>query len=110
MRSAINNHRREGLCPEIVAVTLPEKSGGREVWLTRSDVACLLRSAWRVFVTSAGRRKSGCGLAAARKIYLVQSRRGRAACGAARTSVIARYWRALKATCSSDQWFLCLPL
>ena len=47
LRAAINHHRREGLCSEIVAVALPQKSPGRDVWLTRSEAALLLRAAWR---------------------------------------------------------------
>jgi integrase len=47
LRAAINHHRQEGLCSEIVSVVLPEKSAGRDVWLTRSEAARLIRAAWR---------------------------------------------------------------
>src|ERR1700730_1133076 len=47
LRAAINHHRREGLCSEIVSVVLPEKPAPREQWLTRSEAARLLRAAWR---------------------------------------------------------------
>jgi hypothetical protein len=47
MRAAINHHRREGLCSEIVSVVLPAKSLPRETWLTRSEAARLLWAAWR---------------------------------------------------------------
>src|SRR6516164_3060955 len=47
LRAAINHHRREGLCSEIVSVALPEKPKSREQWLSRSEVAKLLRAAWR---------------------------------------------------------------
>jgi len=47
LRSAINHHRREGLCSEVVEVSLPEKSLPRERWLTRLEAANLLRSARR---------------------------------------------------------------
>src|SRR5262249_43758391 len=47
LRAAINHHRREGLCSEIVAVALPEKAPGREVWLTRAQAARLIWAAWR---------------------------------------------------------------
>ena len=47
LRAAINHHRREGLCSEIVSVVLPEKVAARELWLTRSEAARLLRAAWR---------------------------------------------------------------
>lgn len=47
LRSAINHHRREGLCSEIIEVILPEKSRPRERWLARGEAARLLRAAWR---------------------------------------------------------------
>ena len=47
LRAAINHHRREGLCSEIVSVVLPEKSEGRDVFLTRLQAARLLWAAWR---------------------------------------------------------------
>lgn len=47
LRAAINHHRKEGLCSEVVEVVLPEKSAPRERWLTRSEAARLLWSAWR---------------------------------------------------------------
>jgi integrase len=47
LRSAINHHRTEGLCSEVVGVALPEKSDPREDWLTRSEAARLIWAAWR---------------------------------------------------------------
>jgi integrase len=47
LRSAINHHRTEGLCSEVVGVALPEKSEPRQDWLTHSEAAKLIRSAWR---------------------------------------------------------------
>ncbi|WP_441256050.1 tyrosine-type recombinase/integrase [Tardiphaga sp. 285_C5_N1_2] len=47
LRSAINYHRNEGLCSEIVGVALPEKSAPSEDWLTRSEAARLIWAAWR---------------------------------------------------------------
>ena len=47
LRSAINHHRMEGLCSEIVGVALPDKSEPREDWLTRSEAARLIWAAWR---------------------------------------------------------------
>jgi integrase len=47
MRAAINWHRREGLCREIVEVWLPKRSEPRERWLTRDEVAKLLWTAIR---------------------------------------------------------------
>lgn len=47
LRAAINHHRREGLCSEVVEVALPEKSQPRTRWLSRSEAAALLLAAWR---------------------------------------------------------------
>jgi integrase len=47
LRAAINHHRREGLCDRIVEVVLPPKAPPRDRWLTRDEVARLLRTAWR---------------------------------------------------------------
>lgn len=56
LRSAINHHRTEGLCSEIVGVALPEKSAPCEDWLTRSEAARLIWAAWRA------RQKMGEGI------------------------------------------------
>ena len=47
LRSAINHHRTEGLCSEVVGVALPEKNEPREDWLTRYEAARLISAAWR---------------------------------------------------------------
>lgn len=47
LRAAINWHRAEGLCREVVEVPLPPRSKPEERWLTRSEVAKLLWTAWR---------------------------------------------------------------
>lgn len=47
LRAAINHHRQEGYCSEIVSVVLPERSPGRDIWLTRSQAASLIWAAWR---------------------------------------------------------------
>ncbi|NLF17766.1 MAG: site-specific integrase [Lentisphaerae bacterium] len=47
LRSAINWHRREGYCREVVEVFLPPRSQPKERWLTREEVARLLWTAWR---------------------------------------------------------------
>jgi hypothetical protein len=47
LRAAINHHRREGLCSEVVSVVIPEKGIARERWLTRSEAARLIWAAWR---------------------------------------------------------------
>jgi integrase len=47
LRAAIIHHRKEGKCNAIVEIVLPERSPPRERWLTRSEAARLIRSAWR---------------------------------------------------------------
>jgi integrase len=47
LRAAINYHRREGLCSEIVSVWLPERPEARVRWMTRSEAARLIWAAWR---------------------------------------------------------------
>lgn len=47
LRAAIRYHRAEGLCREVVEVTLPERSPPRERWLTRPEAARLIWAAWR---------------------------------------------------------------
>ncbi len=47
LRAAITHHRREGLCRETVEVVLPAKSPSRIRWMTRSEVARLVITAWR---------------------------------------------------------------
>jgi integrase len=47
LRAAINHHRKEGLCREVVEVVLPEKGAARDRWLTRSEAARLIWAAWR---------------------------------------------------------------
>ena len=56
LRSAINHHRREGLCSEFVGVALPDKGEPKEDWLTRSEAAALIWAAWRA------RQKMGEGI------------------------------------------------
>ncbi|MFC0009653.1 tyrosine-type recombinase/integrase [Devosia nitrariae] len=47
LRAAINYHRKEGYCREVVEVTLPAKSVAKERWLTRTEAARLLWTCWR---------------------------------------------------------------
>jgi len=56
LRAAINHHRREGLCNQVVEVTLPERGHRRETFLTRSEAARLLWAAWTMRETQRGRR------------------------------------------------------
>ena len=47
LRAAIEHHLREGLHREIVRVVLPEKGEPRQRWLSRSEAARLIWSAYR---------------------------------------------------------------
>lgn len=47
LKAAINHHRREGLCSEVIEVVLPPAGAGRDRWLTRSEAARLIWAAWR---------------------------------------------------------------
>lgn len=47
LRSAINHHRKEGLCSKIISVVLPKKAPPRDRWLTRQEAARLILGAWR---------------------------------------------------------------
>lgn len=89
MRSAINYHRKEGLCRHVVEVTLPEKPQPREGWLTRPEVARHLWAAWRAKDPLTGR---WLGRHTARYILtsLYTGTRTAAVCGAAIRPTIGR--------------------
>jgi hypothetical protein len=55
LRAAINHHRLEGLCSEIIEVVLPPERPARERWLTRSEAARFIWSAWRYREVQKGR-------------------------------------------------------
>jgi hypothetical protein len=93
LRSAINHHRREGLCSEVVSVALPAKSGSREAWLTRSQAARLIRAAWRAKQTMQDKRTErvvGRHLARFILVGLYTGSRSAVICGAALTPAIGR--------------------
>ena len=93
LRAAINHHRQEGLCSEIVAVAVPKKSGGRDVWLTRSEAARLMWAARRARqVMRDGHTKRAVGKHIARFILvgLYTGTRHAAICGAALQPAIGR--------------------
>ena len=93
LRAAINHHRREGLCSEIVSVALPEKPKSREQWLTRSQAAKLLRAAWRarqVMRDDVTLRATGKHLARFILVGLYTGTRHAALCGAAIQPAIGR--------------------
>jgi hypothetical protein len=93
LRAAINHHRREGLCSEVVSVVLPDKSEGRDIWLTRNQAAGLIRAAWRANQIMQDRRtKRAVGRHLARLILvgLYTGSRSGAICGAALMPTIGR--------------------
>ena len=93
LRAAINHHRREGLCSEVVSVALPEKSASREGWLTRSQAARLIWAAWRAKQVMQDRRtERAVGQHVARFILtgLYTGTRSGAICGAALMPTIGR--------------------
>ncbi len=93
LRAAINHHRREGLCSEIVSVVLPEKAPGRERWLTRSEAARLLWAAWRAKQIIGGRdtqRPVGRHIARFILVGLYTGTRSSAICGAAMIPIVGR--------------------
>jgi integrase len=93
LRAAINHHRREGLCSEIVSVVLPSRGVGRERWLTRSEAARLLRAAWRakqVMRDRDTRRAVGKHVARFILVGLYTGTRSAAICGAALMPTVGR--------------------
>jgi integrase len=93
LRAAINHHRREGLCSEIVNVVLPDKVSARERWLTRSEVTRLLWAAWRarqVMRDKHTRRAVGRHVARFILVALYTGTRSSAICRAALMPTIGR--------------------
>lgn len=102
LRAAINHHRREGLCSEVVEIVLPEKPQRRERWLTRSEAAALLWAAWRARQKDAntgGETKRPVGRHVARFILvgLYTGTRAGAICGASLDRVSGRGYIDLEA-------------
>jgi integrase len=95
LRAAINHHRREGLCSEIVEVVLPKRSPGRERWLTRGEAASLLHSAWRYREKqngNLGRRASRKHIARFILVALYTGSRAGVICSAALGPAEGRSW------------------
>jgi len=93
LRAAINHHRREGLCSEIVSVVLPARAIPRERWLTRSEAARLLWAAWRarqLMRDNDTRRAVGRHVARFILVGLYTGTRSSAICGAALMPTIGR--------------------
>ena len=93
LRAAINHHRQEGLCSEIVSVVLPARRPGRERWLTRSEAARLLWAAWpakQVMRDKETRREVGRHVARFILVALYTGTRSSAICGAALMPTVGR--------------------
>jgi integrase len=93
LRAAINHHRRESYCSEIVSVTLPDKPLPRDAWLTRSEAAQLLWAAWRarqVMRDKVTLRAVGKHLARFILVGLYTGTRSQAICSAALTPAVGR--------------------
>jgi integrase len=95
LRAAINHHRREGLCNKVVEVALPPERPRRERWLTRSEAARLIRSAWRYREVQKGRptdRRSRQHVAKFSLVALYTGTRASAVCGAALQPTTGHGW------------------
>jgi integrase len=95
LRAAINYHRREGLCSQIVEVMLPPERPSRERWLTRSEAARLIRAAWRYREVQKGKltdRRSRQHIARFILVALYTGTRASAVCGAALQPTEGRGW------------------
>jgi integrase len=93
LRAAINHHRKEGLCSEIVSVALPEKPLPRENWLTRSEAARLLWAAWRakqIMRDKKTKRAVGRHITRFILVGLYSGTRSSAICGAALMPTVGR--------------------
>ena len=95
LRAAINHHRREGLCSQVVEVVLPPERPARERWLTRSEAARLLLAAWRYREVQKGKatdRRSRQHVAKFILVALYTGTRASAVCGAAMEPTVGRGW------------------
>jgi hypothetical protein len=95
LRAAINHHRREGLCSQVVEVVLPAERPARERWLTRSEAARLILSAWRYREIQKGKptdRRSRQHVAKFILLALYTGTRASAVCGAALEPTPGRGW------------------
>jgi integrase len=95
LRAAINHHRREGLCNQVVEVVLPPERPPRERWLTRSEAARLIWSAWSYREVQKGRqtgRRSRQHVAHFILVALYTGTRASAVCGAALQPTVGHGW------------------
>jgi integrase len=95
LRAAINHHRSEGKCSEIISVTLPDRRPHREEWITRNEAARLIRAAWRYREHQHGKptdRRSRQHVARFILVGLYTGTRASAICGAAFEPTAERGW------------------
>lgn len=100
LRAAINHHRKEGLCSEIVEIVLPPKAAARDRYLTREEAAKLVWAAWRYRETQKGHetgRASRKHVARFILVGLYTGTRAGAICGASLTPSIGRGYVDLEA-------------
>jgi integrase len=95
LRAAINHHRSEGLRSQVVAIVLPDERPPRERWLTRKEVAALVRAAWRYREMQKGvktDRRSRRHVAKFILVGLYTGTRSGAICGAALQPTVGQGW------------------
>lgn len=95
LRAAINHHRKEGLCSEVVEVVLPPAGASANRWLTRAEAAALIRAAWRYRERQLGvptGRASRKHVARFILVALYTGSRAGAVCGAALDPTAGRGW------------------
>ena len=95
LRAAINHHRREGLCSQLVEVILPPKGVARERWLTRAEAARLLWAAYSYREVQKGvetERRSRRHIARFILVALYTGTRAAAICGASFAPGQGRGW------------------
>jgi integrase len=86
LRAAINHHRREGLCSEVIEIVLPPERPPRDRWLMREEAARLIWSAWQHRAAQCGTETSRHTWRHVAKFVLVglyTGTRAAAICGAA---------------------------
>ncbi|SIT58175.1 Integrase [Mesorhizobium prunaredense] len=86
LRAALKHHYAEGYVTSIPAIVMPEKSVGRQRWLTRGEAARLILAAWRMRQTWKGKasdRRTGQHVARFILVALYTGTRSGAVCNAA---------------------------
>ncbi len=95
LRAAIRYHWENGYCMALTPVVLPDRSEGRDRWLTRCEAARLLWGAWRLRQPQHGRiteRATAQHIARFILVALYTGTRAGAICGAALEPTVGRGW------------------